>query len=356
MTTAPALRVPLSEGERVRRALLDEGALRLDLKVRREGSELLLPLMSAEARLGFPVATSEFEEVEEPPRHYAERLAHLPAPVRALLPSAFDVIGTVLIVKIPDALRAHEKEIAEALLATTPRVRTVAHDEGVAGELRVRALRVLAGDADTRTEHVEHGVRIRVDPATCYFSPRLATERHRVAKQVTPGERVVDLMAGVAPFALVIAKHSQAARIDAIDLNEAAIAFARENVKLNKMETRVFPEHADARAWARGHPGVADRVITNLPHDAHAFLEEALRALKPEGAWHYHCIQGEESLGRHLAELASRAADVGRSLKVTATRVVRAYSPRERHYAVDLKVSMKKEGEDDDLPSSSASA
>ncbi|HUR69526.1 MAG TPA: class I SAM-dependent methyltransferase family protein [Candidatus Thermoplasmatota archaeon] len=344
---SPALRVPLSEGERVRRALLDEGALRLDLKVRREGGELLLPLLDAHARLGFPLARAVFEPVEEEPRHYAQRLAHLPAAVQALLPSAFDVIGEVLLVKIPDALAPYEKEIAKALLDTTPRVRTVAHDEGVTGELRVRALRVLAGDPDTRTEHVEHGVRIRVDPATCYFSPRLATERRRVAGLVAPGERVVDLMAGVAPFALVVAKHSQAARVDAVDLNGAAVDFARENVKLNKLETRVFPEHADARAWAAAHPGVADRVITNLPHGAHAFLEDALRVLKPEGVWHYHCIQAEDALGRHLAELASRASDAGRGLVVQATRVVRAYSPRERHYAVDLAVGPRVADSDD---------
>jgi tRNA G37 N-methylase Trm5 len=165
---------------------------------------------------------------------------------------------------------------------------------------------------------------------------------------VAPGERVVDLMAGVAPFALVVAKHSEAARIDAVDLNEAAVAFARENAKLNKVEDRVFPAHADARQWALEHAGVADRVITNLPHGAHAFLESALRALKEEGVWHYHCIHAEDALGRHLAELASRAADAGRALKVTATRVVRAYSPRERHYAVDLRVAPKARAEDDE--------
>ena len=337
--TAPALRVPLSEGERVRRALLDEGALRLDLKVRREGGELLLPLLENAPRLGFPVASAEFEETDDGPRHYADLLGHLPEAARALLPSSFDVVGHVLVVKVPDALRAHEAAIAKALLEATPRVRTVADDEGVAGELRVRALRVLAGEPGTATEHVENGVRLRVDPATCYFSPRLATERHRVAKLVRPGERVVDLMAGVGPFALVIAKHSQAARVDAIDLNPAAVAFARENVKLNKAEGRVFPEEADARVWAAAHPGVADRVVTNLPHSAHAFLEDALKVLRPEGgAWHYHCIQTEDGLGRHLAELASRAADVGRALRVMGTRVVRAYSPRERHYAVDFQV------------------
>lgn len=338
MTQAPALRVPLRDAERVRRALLDEGAIRHDLKLRRESGELLLPLVDAEPRMGYPLAMAEFEPADDAPRHYSDRLAHLPPAEAALLPSSFDVIGHVLIVKIPDALRHREREIADALLATTPRVRTVADDEGVAGELRVRHLRVLAGDPDTRTEHAEHGVRIRVDPALVYFSPRLATERMRVARQVQPGEHVVDLMAGVAPFPLVIAKHARPEHVDAVDLNPVAVAFAVENVAINKVGEIVLPTQADAREWSARHAGVADRVITNLPHSAHAFLEDALRVLKPEGVWHYHCIQSEEGLGRHLAELAARAHEAGRGLRVNGTRVVRAYSPREKHYAVDFAV------------------
>jgi tRNA (guanine37-N1)-methyltransferase len=339
-TQAPALRVPLHEGERVRRHLLDEGALRHDLKVRREGGEILFPMHDSAPRLGFPVASARFEEVEESERSYQKLVEGLPDAARALLPSSFDVIGHVLLVKLPDELRPFEKAIADALLrANGPRVRTVALDEGVAGELRVRKLRVLAGEPGTATEHVEHGVRLRVDPAMCYFSPRLATERYRVAKLVRPGERVVDLMAGVGPFALVVAKHSEAERVDAVDLNEAAVAFARQNVGLNKAEGRVLVHHADARGWAAAHPGAADRVITNLPHSAHAFLEAVLAVLREEGVWHYHCIQGEDDLGRHLAELAARAADAGRSLRVLSTRVVRTYSPQERHYAVDLAVA-----------------
>ncbi|MEA3201961.1 MAG: tRNA (guanine37-N1)-methyltransferase [Thermoplasmata archaeon] len=347
MTQAPALRVPLREAERVRRALLEEGVVRHDLKVRRESGELLIPLVDGEPRMGFPVAMAEFEPAEEQVRSYTERLRDITPAEAALLPSSFDVVGHVLIVKIPEALRHREREIAEALLETTPRVRTVCDDEGVSGELRVRALRVIVGDPDTRTEHAENGVRIRVDPARVYFSPRLATERMRVARLVSPGERVVDLMAGVAPFALVIAKHAKPARVDAIDLNPDAVAFARENVALNKAASVVFPEHADARAWSAAHAGVADRVITNLPHAAHAFLEDALRTLKPEGAWHYHCIQPEDALGRHLAELAARARDAGRGLRVSATRVVRAYSPRERHFAVDFAVGPPGSSDDD---------
>ena len=39
----------------------------------------------------------------------------------------------------------------------------VAADEGVEGELRIRKVRVVAGEPKTRTEHIEFGLRYLVD-------------------------------------------------------------------------------------------------------------------------------------------------------------------------------------------------
>lgn len=332
--------MPRAQGEAIRRALIDEGALDVTRKVRLVGDHLLLPLIDTQARHGHEVVMADLQKIG--PKHvdYRDLLpADLSDAEREALPTSFDVIGHVLIIKIPAALQAREAAIAAALLEATPRVETVAHDDGVQGELRTRALRILAGEPTTLTTHTEYGVRILVDPATCYFSPRLATERYRVAKLVADGEIIVDLMAGVAPFALVIARHAKPAHIDAVDLNAAAIALAHRNVAINKMADIIHCEAADARVWVAAHEGMADRVITNLPHSAHAFLEAALSVLKPTGGvWHYHGIHAPEDLGRHLAELAERAARIGRTIEVKGTRIVRAFSPRENHYAVDFDV------------------
>ena len=43
-------------------------------------------------------------------------------------------------------------------------------------------LEFLAGADKTETEYKEHGCRFKVDVVKAYFSPRLSTERLRVAK------------------------------------------------------------------------------------------------------------------------------------------------------------------------------
>lgn len=328
---APALHVPRSEAETRRRALLEEGRLRTDLKPRRADDEVVFPVLD-------DLPEEEFEAAVHVPRSYRDLLA-LPPDLAALLPSSFDVVGSVLLLKVPDALAAHVPDIARALLMTQAHVRTVALDGGVKGDFRVRDLTIVAGEPTTATTHVEHGVRLRVDPATCYFSPRLATERKRVAGLVRDGERIVDLFAGVGPFAVVAAKLARPASVDAVDLNPAAVAFLRENVRLNKVEDVVRPHLADARAWAREHYGEADRVVMNLPHGAHAFLEDAFALLGDAGVVHHHVITSTSGLERHVAEAAQRGRAVGRVIDVLGTREVRTYSPEERHFAVDLRVS-----------------
>ncbi|MHB8603743.1 MAG: class I SAM-dependent methyltransferase [Thermoplasmatota archaeon] len=340
---APALRVPRHDGERVRRALLDAGLLRLDLKVRVAGDEVLLPLARDVPDFeGRRATTAEFEAQKTPPPAWQQVVRGIPEALVAELPSSFDVIGDVVLFKVPRSLEAHAREIADAMLATIPNARCIALDHGVEGELRVRRLEVLAGSERSETVHVENGVRLRVDPATCYFSPRLATERKRVADLVAPGERVLDLFAGVGPFAIVIARHAKPARVDAVDLNAEAVRYMRENIVVNKVDGVVFAHEGDARVLAGEYAGASerfDRVITNLPHGAHAFLEAVMPLVKSGGTWHYHCIQSEDDLARHLGELGARSRAMGRELSVTARREVRTYSPSERHFAVDFAVA-----------------
>ncbi|HWG89242.1 MAG TPA: class I SAM-dependent methyltransferase family protein, partial [Candidatus Thermoplasmatota archaeon] len=263
---APGIRVPREEGETVRRALQEAGLLRKDLQVRREGDHLVLPLTEAVPEYrGFPGVEEDFE----PQRHQREtyqEIADVPADLKPLLPSSFDVIGHVLLLKLPDALAGYERAIAEALMRTNKSVRTVAVDRGVGGELRVRRLEVVAGEPETETIHTEHGMRLLVDPGAVYFSPRLSTERQRVAAQVKPGEVVVDLFAGAGPFAILLARMAEPAKVHAIDLNPEAYVYLEENIRRNRLEGRVEGHLADAREWARTHPGIADRVIMNLPH------------------------------------------------------------------------------------------
>ncbi len=333
---SPCLLVPRGEAESVRRRLRQEGLLRLDLKVRRLGNAVLLPVVNP-VDYGFPIREEEFE-VQGNPRVDYRALAEVPQEVKAQLPSSFDVLGDVAIIKLPDGLLPWGDAIGWAMLKAHPRLRSAALDEGVQGEFRIRRLRVLAGKTSLATVHREYGLSFALDPSRVYFSPRLATERMRVAREVKPGEVVVDMFAGVGPFALMVARFGRPSKVYAIDANPEAFPLLEENIRRNREEHLVVPVMGDARQVVPTL-GKVDRVIMDLPHSALDFLEVALGALAEGGFVHYYEIMPRSGLEEREAGLRRRAMEAGRGLEIIGVREVRGYSPTEFHFALDLRVT-----------------
>lgn len=326
--------VPLSRAEEIRKVLRDRGLLVKHLKVVREDDRIFLPTIRR-VDVGFPIAEREFDEAFVAVPSYKD-LVHVPAELVPILPSSFDEIGDIAILKIPEALRTHRREIGQAFLDWNRKIRVVAQDHGVAGEFRIRKLEIIGGEERTTTVHVEYGLRYRVDVAHAYFSPRLGTERARIANLVRPGEVVVDPFAGVGPYAILIAKRRTPSRVLANDANPVALGFLRENVALNRADTVVVRE-GDARTALREAAPV-DRVVLDLPHSAKAFLPVAVSALKPGGVVHVYAILERPELEHTEADLRATVAREGRHVAALSTHVVRAYSPTMDHRAFDITV------------------
>src|SRR2546430_11097004 len=62
---------------------------------------------------------------------------------------------------------------------------------------------------------------------------------------VEKGERVVDMFAGVGPFSILIAKRLGDVRVEAIDANPQAVELLQENVRANKVESKVHTHLGD---------------------------------------------------------------------------------------------------------------
>jgi len=56
-----------------------------------------------------------------------------------------------------------------------------------------------------------------------------------IAGKINKNDNVLVLFSGVAPFPIIIAKHSQAKKIVAVELGRECCKYAKENVKLNKL-------------------------------------------------------------------------------------------------------------------------
>jgi tRNA (guanine37-N1)-methyltransferase len=162
--------------------------------------------------------------------------------------SAFDIIGDIAIIKIPKSFGANKKIIGDTILRNLKAVKTVfAQTSSVTGNFRIRELEYLAGENKTETEYRENGCRFKVDVAKVYFSPRLSTERLRVAMMVRDGEVITNMFAGVGTYSVLIAKKNKRCKVYSIDSNPVAIELCRVNAKVNKVEENVVPLLGDAR-------------------------------------------------------------------------------------------------------------
>jgi tRNA (guanine37-N1)-methyltransferase len=295
------IRVPVRRGEEMRQALIREGALDASLKVLREGDDLVLPLL--EEREG--AAWFEFGA----------------RPGREALPR-HELVGGIAIMQESDPAGA------ERLLASRPSLHTVVFAQGeVHGEYRTREFTILAGEPTTRTQVTEHGHIFTVDLAGAYLSARLSTERQRILAQVQEGEVVLDMFAGVGPFAITLAK--RAARVVASDLNPKAIGLMLENLGKNRIKN-VLPLLEDARHLDRVLQWKFDRIVMNLPLAGTEFLQEAFRLSRPGGILHFYSLVSTE--GEHQ----SRIRELGGT--IIAERVVRSYSPGQWHAVYDIVV------------------
>ncbi len=328
-----ALVVPKERAEEVRQTLIQMDLLRRDLRIE-PGEDVLFFPVSEEVSLGYDVELHDFREVTLRPTNYRDLLL-VPEELRHLLPRSFDVVGDVLILRIPEELAGLEKSIGTALLEVHKGIRTVAVDQGIVGRRRRRGLRIIAGRRSTRTVHREYGLVLALDPSKVYFSPRMAGERRRVASQVAPGEVIVDAFCGAGPFSLHVSKRGAKA-VYAIDSNPDAIRFLRENVRRNRAENVVAVEGDVAEVLPTLER--ADRIILDFPRNPLPYLEAAALALKEGGVLHYYEILEMVQLEDRLEELRE-ALPERLAMELLHKRVVRGYSATQAHYAFDLRVS-----------------
>lgn len=290
------------------------------------------------------LAVRVFKEKEHPASLEELLKDRLPPHMLSALPRAADFVGDIAIVELRPGLEDYKKTVGEAILKAIPRIRTVLAKEGaVAGTYRLRKFSLAAGEPGTETRHREYGCEFLVDVAKAYFSPRLAHEHDRVASLVREGETVVDLFAGVGPFAIQIAKKHDAVKVYAVDVNPEAEEYLKRNIRLNRVNGKVSAILGDARQVAKERlSGVADRVIMNLPEKAFEYVDAACETLKNTGGTlHvYTFVKASESFEDVRNRLTDAVTSCGRRVDgFLFSGRVRETAPHEFQAVFDVKVS-----------------
>jgi tRNA (guanine37-N1)-methyltransferase len=135
-------------------------------------------------------------------------------------------------------------------LQKNPKLKTVVNKVGtITNEFRVPEFEVLAGDPSLVTEIKQHGATFLLDYGMVYWNSRLEGEHKRLFAQFKPGQIIVDMFAGIGPFAIPAAQ--QGCVVFANDLNPTSVKYLKLNSEINKVGDRVKAFNMDARDFMR---------------------------------------------------------------------------------------------------------
>ncbi|MEE2759561.1 MAG: hypothetical protein VYA86_06250, partial [Candidatus Thermoplasmatota archaeon] len=220
----------------------------------------LIPLNHGEDTLNrvsevYPYPIVEMDQPNSTPRSYRDHLEkyidiEIVERLSDYWPIRHEILGDLILIKIPEEVSNYQSEIAKAMLTQHTRIRMVLKDEGVTGDYRVRNLKPLAertdstfnvhfkGGIDCRTQVKESGHIYWVDPTKAYYSSRLSKEREgtitscrRLRNKLGTHLRICDPYAGVGPALIALLEEDDlVAYAWGSDLNPAAVELMEENL------------------------------------------------------------------------------------------------------------------------------
>lgn len=316
---APCIRVARIDGESTRKKLLSQQALDNNLKIKADGDYIYIPVSKPVEGLG-EIRIELFEALDR-----VEQVSEIPG--------AYELIGNIAVID------QHEKnvtEIAECLLKHK-NIKTVYQAKSsVSGEYRTREIAFIKGEKKTETIYRENGCRYLLDVAEVYFTPRLATERMRIVRQIKNGDKIIDMFSGIGPFSIPIAKSYPDSYVIAIDKNPVAVKYLKNNIRLNRIKNIEIIQ-GDAKEALKA-VNYADHVIMNLPHSGLDFLYTAFMAVKKCGTVHFYAISHENDLYDSLTGKINNIAEkASRKIVSLDRRIVRPYAPYQYNICIDLK-------------------
>lgn len=328
-------------GEQAIRLLNDSQLLRHDFTIAKYERELGLVVSDVataksvlqSANIPCVIRRHSFTSRKIKPRSIQDYLRPtIPKELHPAIPSSFDTIGSIAVIDLKSPMLPFKHAIADAILHVHPTIKSVYRkSNAVTGEHRLRALEHIGGLSNTKTIHTEYGIKIALDVAKVYFSPRLSTEHHRIAQLVQKNELVLDFFTASGAFPLHITQfvHSH---VVAVDINPTAIDYLQQSLQINKLVGTVEPICIDAREFT--YPQKFMRILMNHPSGSKNFLKTADSLLQPGGIIHYYSfVPIEDFPDSFVQEFESELSDY-EYLNFTK---IRQYSPDLVHAVVDAK-------------------
>jgi len=190
------------------------------------------------------------------------------------VPSAFETVGHIAHLNLRDDLLPYKRLIGQVILdKNAPRIRTVVNKMGkIENTFRVLPMEVIAGEDDMEAKVIQHRIHFAFNFAEVYWNSRLEQEHARLVSTFQPGQTILDLTAGVGPFAIPAAK--KGCTVHANDLNPRCVAYLAKNAKANgvsKIQTYCMDAKDFVRKFVAANPpalAAAEAAIAGDPSSA----------------------------------------------------------------------------------------
>ena len=178
-----------------------------------------------------------------------------------------------------------------------------------------------------------------VDVRKAFFSPRLSSERTRIAELVSDGEVIVNMFGGIGMFSIIAAKKKKCTVYN-IDINPDAADFCQKNIAINKLAGNIISIHGDASDVIKNQlDNKSHRTLMLLPEKSDEFLNSAILATKNNGIVHYysHIHADKKSDAAKLSEQHYLQVTPAKST-ILGSKIVRPVGPRFYQTVVDIKI------------------
>ena len=177
--------------------------------------------------------------------------------------------------------------------------------------------------------HKEAGILYQFDPSLVMFSQGNREEKLRVAKKVLPGERTIDMFAGIGYFTLQLAK--MGANVEAVEINPIAYRYLCMNIFINNL-SNIHHVYGNS---IHNLSGIYDRI--HMGHfDAISFLPTALQHVKAGTVLHVHMVTNK-SREKETETIKTILDDYALSAELLWHRVKKV-QPRAWHMVCDVQI------------------
>lgn len=334
-----SIKVPLKQLDDIRKILMKNRIMNMDYKIKTLKDYGYIAITEEnELTKKFQIVDIDMEKIKKYPHKFTDLLKNkLNKDEIENLKKSFDIIGDIVIVEIPENLENKKLDIGKATLDFTKRKSVYMKKSPVKGKTRIRDLELISGISNPITIHKEYGTKLKLNIEEVYFSPRLATERKRVADLVKDHENILDMFCGIGPFPIVIAKNKEV-NIVGVDINKKAIEYLKINTEKNKLKGEILGICGDIVTVSNNQlkNKKFNRIIMNLPGKAYEFLDIAMNLIENNGVIHYYEFSDDYIHG--IDCLKKVAKKENKVIEITNTRKVKSSSPGMWHVSIDCLI------------------